>query len=282
MLNPGKKYLKKWALICWVIILIPLKTEADVIFFKDGMKTVCQDRAWEEGEEIRCEYNGVILSYQKKDVIRLEKIRIENQSETGSDETQAPIEAAAKPASAAAAEVVQPDASEKQPLAQIKSESISKKSDISDTKGLEFYNPRRPQKYWTSATSKHHVFKEAIATLAQQYDRTPEWIQRHMGETNELQDIHQNLQRSKLNASVEPKENDEEKVPETLFYNPRRPQKYWTGANSKHTTFVEAITALAKEYERTPEWVQQHMGTTNDLGEIHRNLANGKQTETSP
>jgi len=29
---------------------------ADIIHFKDGMKTVCQGKAWEEKDEVRCEY----------------------------------------------------------------------------------------------------------------------------------------------------------------------------------------------------------------------------------
>ena len=59
-------------------------------------------------------------------------------------------------------------------------------------------------------------------------------------------------------------------------------QKYWTSASSKHNTLKEAIAAMAKEYERTPQWVQQYMGTTNNLSEIHQNLANQKEAETSP
>jgi hypothetical protein len=244
------------------------------------MKTICNDRAWEEDGEIKCEYNGAILIYQKKDVIRIEKIRIEKRTESRPDKIQTPIKATAKQATVAP-KIKQPAASQKKPFAQKESKIVSKKPDISKTKGLEFYNPRRPQKYWTSATSKHNIFKEAIATLAKHYDRSPEWIQHHMGETNDLDEIHQNLRKSKLNAPVELQEADEEKIPETLFYNPRRPLKYWTSANSKHNTFKEAIAALAKVYERSPEWVQQYMGTTNNLSEIHRNLANHKGVETS-
>ena len=268
-------------IICCFILIIPLKTEGDIIFFKDGMKTVCQEKAWEDGEEVKCEYGGAILSYQRKDVIRIEKTRTEKQPESSFGQTQAPIEAAAK-TGVEIPKAIKPLASDKNPSMQSESAAILKTPDTSATKGLEFYNPRRPQKYWTSETSKHHALKEAIATLAQQYDRSPEWIQHHMGETNDLHEIHQNLQRSKLNAPVVPEAIREEKVPETLFYNPRRSYQYWTGANSKHKTYKEAIASLAKEYERSPEWVQQYMGTTNDLGEIHQNLANRKKTEASP
>jgi hypothetical protein len=244
------------------------------------MKTVCQDRAWEEEGEVRCEYDGAILSYQKKDVIRIEKTRIEKQSESLPVKTETPIKATSKQATPAP-EIKQPAPSGKKPFAQEDSKIISTKPDSSKTKGLEFYNPRRPQKYWTSATSKHHFFKEAVATLAKQYDRSPEWIQNHMGETNDLYEIHQNLSRGESNAPTAAPEDDEEKVPDTLFYNPRRPLKYWTSTSSKHNTFKEAIAAMAKEYERTPQWIQQYMGTTNNLSEIHQNLANRKEIETS-
>ena len=100
------------AFIFCFILLIPLKTEGDVIFFKDGMKTVCQEKAWEEGEEIKCEYSGAILSYQKKDVIRIEKVRTEKQPVSPSDQTQSPIETTAEPATVDP-EVKQPPASDK-------------------------------------------------------------------------------------------------------------------------------------------------------------------------
>lgn len=272
--------MKKFALIFCVIILFPFDTGADTIYFKDGMKTVCRERAWEEDGEVRCEYEGAILSYQKEDVIRIEKTEIEKQPERLPGQNPSmPIKATAKQATSVP-EIKQPALPRKKPSAQKDSKIISTKPDTAKTKGLQFYNPRRPQKYWTSATSKHHSFKEAIAALAKQYDRSPEWIQHHMGETNDLYEIHQNLSSGKLNASAAAPQ-EKEKIPETLFYNPRRPHKYWTSATSKHNTFKEAIAAMAKEYERTPQWVQQYMGTTNNLSEIHQNLANQKEVETS-
>ena len=274
--------MKRFAFIFFAVTLIPLNTGADIIFFKDGMKTVCKEKAWEEDGEIKCEYDGAILSYEKKDVIRIEKTIIEKQPEIlpGKD-PQVSIKAAANQATSVS-EIKKPAPPGKNPLAPKNPKTFSKKIDSSKTKGLQFYNPRRPQKYWTSATSKHHSFKEAIATLAKQYDRPPDWIQHHMGETNDLSEIHQNLSKGKLNTPAAIPGDDKEKIPETLFYNPRRPQKYWTSASSKHNTFQEAIAAMAKIYERTPQWVQQYMGTTNNLSEIHQNLANQKEVETSP
>ena len=271
--------MKKCAFIFCILLLNPFDTGADIIFFKDGMKTVCQEKAWEEAGEVKCEYDGAILSYQKKDVIRIEKTRIEIQPESPDDATEMPAEAAAEQA-APAPDIKQPAPSVKEPVDQQAPQTVSPKSDFSKTKGLEFYNPRRRQKYWTSQTSKHHNFNEAIAALAKQYDRSSEWIQNHMGETNDLYEIHQNLSRGKLNAPAALAKNDEKKLPETLFYNPRRPQKYWTSASAKHNTFKEAIAAMAKKYDRSPQWIQQYMGTTNNLSEIHQNLANQKEIET--
>jgi hypothetical protein len=269
-------------LIFFAVILFPFDTEADIILFKDGMKTVCQDRAWEEKGEVKCEYQGTILSYQKEDVDHIQKTEIEKKPESLPDkDPTVPIKATAKQATSAP-EIKQTAPPKKKPLAQKDSKIVSTTPDMGKTKGLEFYNPRRPQKYWTSATSKHHSLKEAIATLAKQYDRPPEWIQHHMGETNDLSEIHQNLSTGKLNTPAAIPQDDKEKIPETLFYNPRRPQKYWTSASSKHNTFQEAIAAMAKIYERTPQWVQQYMGTTNNLSEIHQNLTNRKEAETSP
>ena len=39
--------------------------------------------------------------------------------------------------------------------------------------------------------------------------------------------------------------------------------------------------ALAIQYDRTPDWVQAHMGETNDLSQIHQNLGHQKEVENS-
>jgi hypothetical protein len=46
---------------------------ADIIHFRDGMKTVCQGKAWEEKDEVRCEYGGGVLIYSKADVQTIER-----------------------------------------------------------------------------------------------------------------------------------------------------------------------------------------------------------------
>lgn len=277
----GKNYLKKLILTLGFIILIPLFAEADIIFFKDGMKTVCQGRAWEENKEVKCEYEGTILSYQKMDVLRIEKIKIEKTVEPPAAQIKPPP----KPAAKSARQPIEskPPVSRPKPVIRNKSKSVANKNtSASHSLVLEFYNPRRPYKYWTSKISKHKVFKDAIAVLAKQYERSPEWIKQHMGETNDLDEIHRNLARSKINAPVEIKAETVQPVSEKLFYNPRRPHKYWTSATAKHNTFSQAISALAKEYGRSPQWVQQYMGDSNNLDTIHQNLKSHQLSETSP
>lgn len=271
--------MKKLTLIFCTLTLLPPVGYADIIHFKDGMKTVCQDRAWEEDAEVKCEYGGAILSYQKKDVLHIEKTKSE-QIEPAPDQPKSSANAAASTATGSAE--IKPSVSRRQPLPGKELKAVSNITGDASTKGLEFYNPRRPQKYWVSATAKYQSLKEAITALAKQYDRSEEWIKQHMGQTNDLGEIHRNLASSKVNAPVEIKTEPVNKAPALLFYNPRRPHKYWTGAAAKHQTFKQAISALAEEYERSPEWVTQHMGKSNNLNKIRQNLKKRKLSETSP
>ena len=60
--------------------LIVLPVNADIIYFKDGMKTICQEKAWEEDDQIKCEYAGWVLTYPKADVLRVLKTRVKKQN----------------------------------------------------------------------------------------------------------------------------------------------------------------------------------------------------------
>ncbi len=131
------------------------------------MKTICQEKAWEEDNQIKCEFAGWVLTYPKNEVLRIFKTKTVKQA--------APPE-------------------ENRRVHQITTkESGTKKISPSRADGIAFYNPRRPYKYWTGKNSKHKSYKEAIQALAEQYERSPEWIQAHMGDTNDLEQIHQNL-----------------------------------------------------------------------------------------
>ena len=45
------------------------------------------------------------------------------------------------------------------------------------------------------------TYSDAIATLAKQYDRSSQWVQKYMGQSNDLLIIHENLKTRKLNES---------------------------------------------------------------------------------
>jgi hypothetical protein len=226
--------------------LILLPVNADIIYFKDGMKTICQDKAWEEDDQIKCEYAGWVLTYPKADVLRVLKTRTEKQN--------TPTEKNGR---------------ERQIITK---DGGNNKSSPPKADGIVFYNPRRHYAYWTGKNSKHKNYKVAIQALAEQYGRSPEWIQAYMGDTNDLEQIHQNLANQVLNREAVVDPPPASKSSDIVFYNPRRPFPYWTGNALKHKSYKEAIQALAIEYGQSAQWVQKNMGESNDLNEIHQNL----------
>jgi hypothetical protein len=276
---------------------------ADIIHFKDGMRTLCQGRAWEEKDEVRCEHQGGVLVYLKADVQFIEKTLPsdplpENPPDAPPDPAAARRPAPPAPPAAAApaapappppAEAVQPASPPPAaPAPSAASPSVTPPPRVAPKfpsgppkpeSGLMFYDPRRPKRYWSSETRHHDSFPEAVAALAAEYDRPPEWVERHLGDTNDLVEIRHILE-AQLSAPAEA-----EAPPETAaeapvdFYNPRRPQPYWSSESGRHATYAEAVHALAKEFSETPEWVESHMGESNDLNEIRRNLSRLKSGE---
>ena len=238
---------------CLFLSLMPFMAEADIIYFKDGMRTICQEKAWEENGEIKCEYGGWVISYEKNEVERILKTIPQKQATKPKNKP--------KP---------QPSAGKGN-----KTTALSK----SKTTGTAFYDPRRPFKYWTSNDSKHNSYKEAIRALANQYQRTTEWIQAHMGDTNDLDRIHRNLADPDLEQKVATAKPVVVRPSGPAFYNPRRPFPYWSWENSKHKSYKDAIQALAQKYQRSPEWIQTHMGTSNNLTVIHQNLKSQSKTK---
>jgi hypothetical protein len=220
--------------------------KADIIYFKDGMRTICQEKAWEENGEIKCEYQGWIISYEKKDVERILKTVPKKQ----------PAQSKNKPQASQSAKI------EKKP----------KKKSTPKASGAFFYDPRRTKKYWADKNSKHNSYKQAIQALANRYQRTPEWIQAHMGDTNDLEQIHRNLANPDSNQDVVVEKAIIKKPSGIVFYNPRRPFPYWAWETSKHKSYKDAIQALAQRYQRSPEWIKSNMGNSNDLKQIHQNL----------
>jgi len=189
--------------------------------------------------------------------------------------------------------------------------SIPEDKIIKENKGVAFYDPRRANRYWVTRQSKHNTLKSALNTISTLYGRSSQWVEAYMGEANDLGAIHHNLiaqlkkelsevpandsngpeidakevtlqsprikqHRSTPPTSSKAKPPDLRHPPEPgkgiLFYDPRRPDKYWSSVRARYNTLQEAIRALANQYEVSEEWVSNHMGATNDLAEIHRNI----------
>jgi len=62
--------------------------------------------------------------------------------------------------------------------------------------GIQFYDPRRPKKFWTSPSTHHHTLQEAVVALAEFYGVKPSWIEARLGHSNDLSQIHRNIQAS--------------------------------------------------------------------------------------
>ncbi len=240
---------------CLFVSLMALPTHADIIYFKDGMKTVCQQKAWEQDGEVKCEYGGWVISYQKKDVLRIVKTIPEKK--------------------------LAPPKTKKQNTPQTASVTAPaiKKPRALNPGSLAFYDPRRPYKYWASKNSKHKTFKKAVDALAKQYGQSPSWIQAHMGDSNDLAQIHLNLAHPDTSQHVASAKAAAKTPPGIVFYNPRRVYPYWTGRSAKYKTFKAAINSLASQFNRSAQWIQANMGSTNNLNEIRKNLISRKTAE---
>ena len=254
------------ATACLLTALLTFTARADIIYFTDGLKTICQERAWEEDGQIKCEYNGWIINYQKSDVSRILHTTPPKRTEKPDEKTPTVKKNTASTR----------DITRKAPTGK----GITKKIPPPDVEGLKFYDPRRPNKYWTDKNSKHKTYGEAIQALAAKYDRPVDWIKDNIGETNDLDQIHQNLSGAHVEPAVIEVKPSPTPQPAVEFYNPRRPYPYWTDASTKHKSYKEAIQTLATVYNRSPQWIKENMGNSNVLSEIHRNLRAGRPQKT--
>jgi hypothetical protein len=62
--------------------------------------------------------------------------------------------------------------------------------------GIRFYDPRRPEKYWASPADRYTSLREAIQSIAEAYGVPITHVETHMGDSNDLAQIHANIQRS--------------------------------------------------------------------------------------
>lgn len=234
------------------LILWPCASAGDIIYFKDGMRTICQGRAWEEKDEVKCDYDGVLLTYRREDVEHIHKTFLPEET----DEAQ-PSETPTGPVDS------EPPAVEQ--------------SSNSGTAGPPFYDPRRAYKYWSSKSVKHHTYRDAIDALAKEFKKPSLWVEKRIGVTNDLEQIRKRLsQPDTVAVKVAVPSSVSQAASGILFYNPRREYKYQISADQKYHTYEEAIAALAAEYKSTPQWVEEHMGEKNDIAAIRDLLGRSK------
>lgn len=144
-----------------------------------------------------------------------------------------------------------------------------------------FHDGERPFSYQTHEKRFFHTRDEALADLSGQYGQPVEWIVEHMGKSNLLSEIHENLGNAVLALPQKPvvhsKSDDWHPLdmPDDLqFYDPRRERKYWISDRIGFDTYQEAAAALARQYSVTVKWIEANMGDTNHLKEIHENIRN--------
>jgi hypothetical protein len=316
---------------------VPAWAGAEVIVLKDGTRIEAA-KVWEDNGYIKFSpmgYEGIVITYAKDIIDRIGDKKIgaseepatetEESIETQADEPppKAPTEPAppqkeatqrvntpaVEPAPSAAPEKAPPAVSatppemkpprtesrrapeaaapppskpaKKPPAQQKDSPGVAvDEAAYSEYDGMQFYEPRRTYKYRTGQNTWHRTLEEALAALAATFEHSPDWVEQNLGNTNDLGQIYRNLQLSKLQpAGSGPDKNSG--LDGIAFYDPRRHYKYWADANTKYRTLEEALQELARRYDRTPDWVRENIGDANDLGQIHRNLAQRKIEEAT-
>jgi hypothetical protein len=288
---------RAFVLFLAILICLPALAAAKIILLKDGTRVEAENIQEEDGL-IRFSlpgYEGIFITYSKDIVDGIfdeDQLPAEPASKASTEDTAAVDES--EPGFAAAAdesEPVPPDATvgadnsrqtspelaatpRPQPEVAAAPETALSASvgEYTDYSGIEFYNPRRRFKYWTGPDEKHRRFEEAVEVLAERFGRSPEWVIANLGDANDLALIHLHLAERLQDKSSE----EVAPPPNTIgvaFYDPRREYKYWSGPDRKHRSLEEAVESLAEQYNRPAEWIRAHLGASNDLAEVHRNLA---------
>lgn len=191
-----KPYIAFKLLLIAFLLLCAATTEADRIILKDGT-IEDSERVWQSGQYVHFILKGtktIEIRYAKEIVDRIESsstgqtLIIESPSakdQTADNPAQDMIK---KPVA-----TVENDASEGLRPAITDNKNIINRDLVAENKGIPFYDPRRRQIYWSSSASKHKSITAAMDMLAQMYGKPKEWIEKNMGEENDLGEIHKSL-----------------------------------------------------------------------------------------
>lgn len=154
------------------------------------------------------------------------------------------------------------------------------KSAVTANRGLIFYDPHRKKRYWASRNSKHDTLAGALQALARQYGRTPHWVASHVGQENNLSEIHANLIQSReMETSTKATQKSNQVSAQRLFFDDGRKYPYHIGPGRDFQTRKAALEALAKQYHQSEEWVNRLIGDQTDLDAVHRILAQAAVAE---
>jgi hypothetical protein len=342
--------------ILFLLMAVPFWVAADEVLLKNGQR-LNSPKAWVDGEYAHFILQGtadVEIRYALEIVDRIltaEGKQIYPQAASGGDTSAEKTIEPAAPVTALAPETVPqkaPDAPQRKTspkpepapkssvsVSAVPSEELQAPGNIDikllrarakKLRDVPFYDPHRKQKYWAASQSRHTDINSAVAALADLFERTPAWVTTHMGNTNDLSQIHLNLIRqlekwnqppspstatakdvkaaekppvktpapqspSKKHAAEPTKASPKavrasnpfaSNLPDTqgpMFYNPRRPKKFWANETSRHSSLDAALNALADQYGQSVAWIETHMGESNSLQEIHQALTQASQKE---
>lgn len=295
-----------------VVLILPAYSFAGKIYLKDGSIEI-SSTIWETDQFVHFILNGtrsVEIRFSKTIVSKIEyddgtiqnldraEITIEHLGEKGAASLSTSTEPIVPPA---AVHSINTYISEEE-----------KQKILKANRGHHFYDPRRKKRFWARHDARFETLEQAMEALSAVYNRPVSWVEKYMGEENDLAVIHQNLIRQMereiadsgkgqqtdtdpqasttafLPQSDKPKKledkspadvpvpEDRSQDPDSVnglkFYDPRRPYKYWSSANDRHQTLDDAINALANSYHVSPQWIESHMGASNDLDAIHRHI----------
>jgi ribonuclease HI len=276
-----QRFQRVWGLFFLLVYLMcASNVNADRIYLKDGT-VVVSDKVWHSRNYVHFILKGtknVEIRYAKAIVAKIES-QGESFNPTPPPQTMVSPDNSVNKELEAGKNAV-PDAIPVQPS---QADVRLDKSDVSSNRGLSFYDPRREKRYWASRDSRHDSLDGVLQALSRQYGRTPQWVASHMGEENNLSEIHANLIQRRESETSEAVKSSDPAMDKDLnseapssggleFYHPRRKQKYWTGKMERYNTYQEALQALAKQYGVSTEWIESNMGDTNNLNTIHQNI----------
>lgn len=332
---------RQFTVILLLLIALPIWSQADEVHLKDGQR-LTSPRAWVEGDyahfilqgtsdvEIRYDLEIVdrILTAEGKQIYPAGAAPAETITvEPAEVQTPTPVPVPTPPKSVQAPKAKKIPEASSAPPALVDIDTKLLRARAKKLREVPFYDPRRKQKYWAASQSRHNDLNSAVAALAELFKRPTGWVTAHMGNTNDLSQIHLNLIRQlenwnqpqppstgnvtankatpkKVPAKAAPIAEGPKKsgaksaetspkavrasnpfatnLPDTqgpLFYSPRRPKKFWANETSRHDSLSAAINALAEQYGQPVEWIEAHMGESNSLQGIHRNLTEAAQKE---